>query len=231
MILAVTAVAVGACAQWTAGFGFALICGPLLIATLGQTAGLQLILTLSTLISVAMLAGSVRDLKWRDAVLLAAPGVVLTPVLVAALRGVDKGTLTLAAGLLTLAATAVLARGVRVARLRGTGGAAAAGVVSAAMNVVGGLSGPLAALYAVNAGWRHESIRPTLQVFGILLNISALLSLGGVNIDWRAGVALMVGGLAGAVLARRLSSEASRRLVLTIAALGGLYAAYRGLSS
>lgn len=231
MILAATAVAVGACAQWTAGFGFALICGPLLIATLGQTAGLRLVLTLSTLISVAMLAGSVRGLKWRDAVLLAAPGIVLTPVLVAALRGVDKGTLTLAAGLLTLAATAVLARGVRVARLRGAGGAAAAGVVSAAMNVVGGLSGPLAALYAVNAGWRHESIRPTLQVFGILLNISALLSLGGVDIDWRAGAALTVGGVAGAVLARRLSSEASRRLVLTIAAIGGLYAAYRGLSS
>lgn len=231
MILAVAAVAVGACAQWTAGFGFALICGPLLIATLGQTSGLRLILTLSTLISVAMLARTLRDLKWRDAVLLAAPGVVLTPLLVAALRGVDKGTLTLAAGLLTLAATAALARGVRVARLRGAGGAAAAGVISAAMNVVGGLSGPLAALYAVNAGWRHESIRPTLQVFGILLNISALLSLGGVDVDWRAGAALTAGGLAGAVLARRLSPDASRRLVLVIAALGGLYAAYRGLAS
>ncbi|HEV2634022.1 MAG TPA: TSUP family transporter [Actinocrinis sp.] len=229
MLITLLAVAGGALAQSVAGFGFALICGPLLLSALGQTDGLRLILTLSSAINLVILLRTFRDCRARDALLLALPGVLLTPLLVAATRHLDKHVLTVTVGVLTLASAAALACGLHLRWLRGPGGAAAAGTTSALMNVLGGLSGPTAALYAVNARWPQESVKPTLQLFGLVLNITALISLGGIAVDWPAGGALLVGWGAGMVVADRLTEGTTRKIVLAVAALGGLFAVGRGL--
>ncbi|HEX4221880.1 MAG TPA: TSUP family transporter [Pseudonocardiaceae bacterium] len=230
MLIVLLAVGVGAIAQAVAGFGFALICGPLLIAALGQADGLRLIVTLSTLVSLVILASTWRAAKLRDGLLLALPGVLLAPVFVWLLRDVDKNALTVAAGATTLVATATLALGRRFEQLRGIGGVVTAGATSALMNVLGGMSGPVAALYAVNARWPEKSITPTLQVFGITLNIVTLASVGGPTLDWRAVLSLLAGWLVGYVVARVLPAGRTRHIVLLVAAAGGAFAVWRGLA-
>jgi len=230
VLIVLLAVGAGAAAQSVAGFGFALICGPVLIAALGQAEGLRLIVTLSTLVSLGILVPNWRKAKLRDGLLLAAPGVVLAPLLVWLLRDVDKNALTIAAGVTTLASAAALAFGLRLDRLRGAGGVIVAGGTSALMNVLGGMSGPVAALYAVNAGWPERSIRPTLQVFGITLNIATLLSIGGIAIDWPATLSLVAGWLVGSAVARLLPAGRTRQVILLVAAAGGVFAVWRGIA-
>ncbi|MFC0430600.1 TSUP family transporter [Kutzneria buriramensis] len=229
-MIVLLAVGAGAVAQSVAGFGFALICGPVLIAALGQADGLRLIVTLSTVVSLAILVPTWRDVKLRDGLLLAAPGVVLAPLLVWLLRDADKNVVTIGAGVTTLASAAALALGLRLDRLRGVGGVIMAGGTSALMNVLGGMSGPVAALYAVNARWPERSIRPTLQVFGITLNIATLVSIGGPAIDWWAALSLVAGWLVGSLVAKLLPAGRTRQLILLVAAAGGVFAVWRGIT-
>jgi uncharacterized membrane protein YfcA len=230
MLIVLLAVAAGAAAQSVAGFGFALICGPVLIAALGQPEGLRLIVTLATLVSLAILVPTWRHAKLRDGLLLAAPGVVLAPLLVWLLRDADKNALTVGAGLTTLASAVALAFGLRLDRLRGVGGVIIAGGTSALMNVLGGMSGPVAALYAVNARWPERSIRPTLQIFGITLNVVTLVSIGGIAMDWWAALSLVVGWLAGSVVARLLPAGRTRPVILVVAAAGGVFAVWHAIA-
>jgi hypothetical protein len=129
-----------------------------------------------------------------------------------------------------VASAAALAFGLRLDRLRGAGGVIMAGGTSALMNVLGGMSGPVAALYAVNARWPERSIRPTLQVFGITLNLATLVSVGGPAIDWWAALSLVAGWLVGSLVARVLPAGRTRLLVLLVAAAGGVFAVWRGIT-
>lgn len=72
-------------------------------------------------------------------------------------------------------------------------------------------------------------MRPTLQVFGITLNIATLVSIGGPVLDWRAVATLLVGWLIGSLVARLLPLGWSRRVVLVVIAAGGGFAIWRGL--
>jgi uncharacterized protein len=229
MLSAILAVGAGAAAQTIAGFGFALICGPLLIAAFGPSDGLRLIITLSTLVSAAMLVPTWRRAKLREGLLLALPGVLLTPVLVVLLRGVDRNVLTVAAGLTTLISAGALAAGGRISWMHGLPGSLTAGTTSAVMNVLGGMSGPVAALYAVNARWPEDAIKPTLQVFGLTLNAAALMSIGGPALDWRAFVGLLAGWLVGLLIAKRIAAGRIRHVILTLAALSGAFVVWQGV--
>jgi hypothetical protein len=99
-----------------------------------------------------------------------------------------------AAGLVCLAAVAALATGARLRRVTGRAAAAAVGLVSGAMNVVAGISGPPVVLFALNAEWPPERVRPTMQLFFLGLNALTLLSLGRPD---RLPAGLMVGFVAG----------------------------------
>ena len=231
------AVALGALAQTITGFGFALLCGPLLIATLGQPAAVRLILLLSSIISVVLLVRDVRHVRLADGLLLLAPGVVVTPAFAWALQRLDTHMVTIAAGVVTLLSAGALASGLRLSWLRGRRGATGAGALGAAMNVIGGLSGPAVALYSVNARWPAEAVRPTLQVYGLGLNSIALATLGLPALTPAPFVGLLLGWGAGSLLGRgvpagaRLSPAHLRRGILVLAALGGLLAVVQGLRS
>jgi hypothetical protein len=97
--------------------------------------------------------------------------------------------------------------------------------------VVAGISGPPVVLFALNAEWPPERVRPTMQLFFLGLNALTLLSLGRPD---RLPAGLMVGfvaGLAGgALLAGRPSGTAVRAATLAIAAAGGVLAVARGLT-
>ncbi len=161
------------------------------------------------------------------------PAVVITPFIVSIVHRTNTSTLSIAAGCMTLLSVAALASGLRVRQLRGRGGAIAAGFVSATMNVIGGLSGPAVAMYGVNADWDPDRMRGTFQLYFLALNLVAVVALGPLRIGApRALVlaaAIAVGFGIGHLLARRLSADVVRRLVLAFAAAGGVAAILRGV--
>ncbi|MEK8172215.1 hypothetical protein NKH77_31870 [Streptomyces sp. M19] len=87
------------------------------------------------------------------------------------------------------------------------------------MNALGGLSGPpppCTRSTGAGPGGHH----PTLQIFGIVLNVASLASLGGAAADWRLVLALPLGWALGTVIVRRLNAGQARHVILGVAAVG-----------
>lgn len=223
MIVAL-AVALGAVSSVVSGFGFALICGPALVAALGRGEGVRLTLLLSVVVNLAVLIRERGNVAWRTAALLAVPAVVTTPLFVLLLDRAPTRLGEALAGAAALLGAGVVAAGVQWPAAAGRHGAVGAGVVSAAMNVAAGISGPPVALWADNAGWSGPQLRGTLQVYFLALNAVALVGLGlpdGDRLTLGVG-ALAVGVAVGAVLVHRISPAVARRVTLLLAAAGGL---------
>lgn len=226
---AAVAVAAGALAQWVTGIGFALVCAPFLVALLGPEEGVRAAVLLGIPLNITMLFVSRRDLRAGDAALLFVPAAIVLPLAGAAVRRTNANTLALAAGVLTIVASALLATGRRATSIRGRAGAVGAAMVSAAMNAIAAIGGPAVALYAINAGWRPEATRATLQAYFLGLNVITLVVLG---FSWPApalAVGLVAGLAAGAALAGRVPVEAARIATLAVAAAGGCAAIARAL--
>jgi uncharacterized membrane protein YfcA len=219
--VAVIAVVVGAVAQAASGLGFALVCGPVLIATLGQHEGVRVAVLLSAGLNAVMLAREFRAVRWVDGAYLLVPAVVATPLLVPLVDRMDTTTASLVAGVLTVLAAVALLVGLRVPMLRGRAGAAVAGVVGASMNVVAAISGPAVALYTGNADWSAPSVRATMQAIFLLLNVVLLAVKGVPSVSGWLVVAVAGGYAAGVLLTRWMTDEVARRATLLLAAAGG----------
>jgi hypothetical protein len=100
------------------------------------------------------------------------------------------------------------------------------------MNVIAGISGPPVVLFALNARWPRERVRPTMQVFFLGLNAMTLASLGRPR---HLPPGLLAGFAAGWLAARlwghRPSPTAVQRGTLILAAVGGAVAIGRGLTT
>ena len=229
LLIGTLAVGAGAVAQAVTGIGFSLVCAPILIATAGSHEGVRLVNTLAAMINVLVLIRGRRDVRVRDAASLLVPAVIATPLLAVAVRHVPGRTLAIAAGVLPIGSAAALASGLRLHIARGRVGAAGAGIVSATMNVIGGIGGPAAAMYAYNADWPASSTRSTLQVFFLVLNVVTVASLGlpQLHLVYLLG---LVGGLAiGVAISRRVEEHHARAVTLVIAAAGGAVAIIRAV--
>ena len=230
-LVAALAVALGVAAQAVTGFGFSLVSAPFLVAAYRAPTGVQLNLVLSIAVNVAVLAREHRHVDHRAAGLLLAPAAVAIVPVAYAVHRLARGPLTVAAGLVCLAAVAALAAGVRLRRGSGRTGTALIGLLSGAMNVVAGISGPPVVVFALNAEWPPERIRPTMQLFFLGLNALTLLSLGPP--DQLPAVLLVgfaAGWLAGTLLAGRPSTAVVRSATLAIAGAGSVLAIARGLT-
>lgn len=231
-LLAALAVAVGVAAQSVTGFGFSLVCAPFLIAAYRAPTGVQLNLALSLVVNLVVLAREHRHADPRAASLLLAPALVAIVPAAYAVHRLSPGPLTVGAGVVCLAATAAMAAGARLPRLRGRSGAVVVGLLSGAMNAVAGISGPPVVLFAVNARWPPQRVRPTMQLFFLGLNTLTLASLGPPP---RLPPGLVVGFAAGWMGARRfghrVSPSAVQKGTLALAAAGGVVALARGLTT
>jgi uncharacterized membrane protein YfcA len=225
--LAPIAVAVGAVAQAVTGLGFSLVCAPALIASLGRLEGVRLNLLLSSALNLALLLAERRDTNWSYAGILLLPAVIATPLFAFAFDRIDKQALAVAAGVVTILMAIALALGGRMHRARGRLGAAVAGVVSAATNILAGIGGPPIAMYAVNAEWPAVTVRPTLQAYFLGLNAIGLAVLGLPHLELAPWIGLLIGWIGGLAVARRVPEGAARPLILLLAAVGGLAAILR----
>ena len=227
------AVLAGALAQAITGLGFALVCAPVLVVALGARPGVRLVNILAIFVNVFLLWRERSGIRLADSARLLVPAAMVTPIAAWVVHRTDPAVLSVVAGVLIAASAWALASGLRAARLRGAGGAAIAGVISAVMNTAGGVGGPAAAMYATNAGWPPASLRPTLQVYFLGLNIVTVIALGPVRPSSSVvGVllgALVVGLVAGSWLADRLAVTSIKSAILALSFAGGLVAIGRGL--
>ena len=227
------AVLVGTLAQSVSGIGFALVCGPLLVAALGAQDGVRLSVLLSLVLNSVLLVRLWREVEVRTTLLLLAPAALTTPVFAVLSRRLPERAGAAVAGAVVVLGVAVLALGLRWHAARGRRGAVAAGVLGALTNVLAGVAGPVVALWAANAQWPQRAQRASLQAFFLGLNCVALPSLGlpRVGPGLLAGclVALAVGIALGAPLSARIGDAAARRTTLGLAGTGGTVVLVRAL--
>ncbi len=207
LLAAVVAAAAGAVTQAVTGFGFSLVCAPVLVLAAGPAQGVRLANTLALVVNVVLLAREHRATHVGDALRLLIPAAFVAPFAAYVVHRTDTAVLSVAAGAVTLVSAALLAAGARGERLRGPAGEIVAGGVSAT--------------------------GPTLQLYFLGLNIISIAALGLPHQQGAAVGALVVALAAGLLVGRwtaaRLDAVAVRRLALTVAAVGGIAAVGRGL--
>lgn len=228
------AVAVAAAGQAVTAIGFSLVAVPFVSMAVGPAAAVPTVNLLAGGLNAVMLAAEFRHTDWRRAFGLFVPALVVIPPAGFVVRRLPTDTLSVLNGVTILVAVALLATGARARSLRGRRGAVLAGATSGAMNVATSVGGPPVAMYAVNADWPALSFRPTVQAYFLGINIVSFAVRGVPEIDsaWLVpslAASIVVGWAAGYRLARRLDDAVVRRLLLGVAAGGGLVALVRGL--
>jgi uncharacterized protein len=222
VLVSVTA---GTLAQAVTGIGLVLVCGPVLLAIAGPADGVRLALITSLLLNASLLALHRKDVRYRDAMSLFVPAAFISVPLGLLLRDTHSRTAGAAAGAGIVLAAAASWRGRDLPWMRTTAGAVTAGAVTGAMNVLSATAGPVAALYAVNAGWTARARTATLQACFASLNIVSIAVIGmpsGWGLIAAAALGIAAGLGPGQLLARRAPAHLARRIVVIVAAAGGL---------
>ena len=229
------AVLAGSSVQRMTGMGFALVAAPVLVLLLGPAQGVVLVNCASGCISAIGLAENWRRVRLPAMGPLVAAAACTVPVGAWAVHRVPEPVMLAGMGALVTAAVLLAMGGLRIAALRGTGGALTAGAASGFMNASAGVGGPALSLYAVNAEWTVREFVPNAQFYGLVVN-SFSVAVGGLphlsGPSWSAAAGgLAVGTAAGVVLDRRVPERWARLTVLSLALAGGLTTLGKGLWS
>jgi uncharacterized membrane protein YfcA len=240
---AALALMLGAALQSATGFGFALVCAPILFALLGPREAVTAGVIVGILLNGLTLATEGRrpQVLAGDAVALVAwslPGIAAGALV---LRGVPERPLSALVALAVLAGLAL-----RVRARRGAAGAGppprrwhapVAGLSSGALSTSTSLSGPPLVLCLLARGAAPAQTRDTLAAIFIaesVLALPALLLTGTLALPPAVG-ALLLAGLAGQLLGRRafgwLRGERYERAVLAALALAALVALASGIAA
>ena len=184
------------------GFGFAVLAAPLFLLFLDPARAIQLIIIISTVLSMVVLRGLLPAVAPRLLLRLALGSVVGLPLGLIAFRYADP----------------ILVR-------------AAAGAVSGFAGALVGQPGPPVLIYLLLAGAAARTVRATLLAFfalsyGVTL-ASHTATIGIPAPTWLAAGILIpfafLGGLAGRPIGDRLGAEAFAMLAIALLAVAGAY--------
>lgn len=222
----------GAFVQVGVGIGFALIAGPVLLATQPITPAVQATLVLCLLVSLAA-APQIRDGVARAPLARLVAGLVVgLPVGVALVAVVDPTALRLAAGIAVVAGAAQLALSARSGAAPGRDGwvTVAAGLAAGAMCGAIATPGPPAAWGVARLPLDGIRLRATIRAFFLVAYVTAIglhaatLGLapetGGILLPLLPATA--AGAAGGYALGRRLRGPTVRAALLVVIALSGL---------
>jgi uncharacterized membrane protein YfcA len=233
--LAATAFA-AALLQAASGFGFAVLATPLFLLLVEPARAVQLVIVVTTALSLVVLPGLHRAIAPRLLLRLSLGSLVGLPLGLFAFSYADPTQVRVVVGTAIVAFAALLA--LSRPRLRGQAAIAArpsldlaAGAVSGATTALIGMSGPPVLMYLLLAGTSPRTARATLLAFFALAYAATLAShvaaIGVPAATWRAAGLLvpfaLVGGVAGRTLGDRLGSEAFAALATTLLGAAGLY--------
>ena len=221
------------------GFGFAVVAEPLFLLFLDPAPAIQLVIVISTVLSIVVVWSLLRAIAPWLLMRLAIGGLVGLPLGLVAFRDADPILVRAVAGAAIFGFTVLMA----VLRRRPGQGKdwrafamspgldLAAGVVSGIASALLGTPGPPVLIYLLLAGVAAKTVRATLLAFfalsyGVTL-ASHAATIGIPARTWLAGGILIpfasLGGLAGRQIGDRLSAEAFAILAIALLAVAGAY--------
>jgi uncharacterized membrane protein YfcA len=223
------------------GFGFAVVAAPLFLLFLDPARAIQLVIIISTALSIIVLRGLLPAIAPWLLLRLALGSLVGLPLGLVAFRYADPILVRAAAGAIIFGFAIVLA----VSRRSGQPGQGkhwtafamspgldlAAGAVSGIAGALVGQPGPPVLIYLLLAGAAARTVRATLLAFFALLYGVTLAShaatIGIPAPTWLAAGILIpfafLGGLAGRPIGDRLGGEAFALLAIALLAVAGAY--------
>jgi uncharacterized membrane protein YfcA len=226
---------VGAAMIRLTGLGFSLVASPFFAVILGPLQGVLLLNFLTPLTNIIVLAKTRAHVEWRRAFKLALPAICVIPLGSLILRFVAVPILFIALGVLVLVAIAVVVYARNVQMFGSRYGAIQAGAASGLMNSVAGLGGPALTLYALATKWPMKQFVATVQVYYLIINAGFLLVNGLPVLDTTKiavlGGAIIFGIGAGDLIARRVSDQGARHVMLALAMIGAITVIIKGLMS
>lgn len=223
----------GAATQRITGMGFALVASPFLVMLVGTGNGVPLTQVLSLIASSLVLAQTFRDAELRKAVPLAIFGFlgILPGAWLA--RTLPTAWLQIVIGAMVIIALTAIVASERARVFKGRTGLASAGFLSGFMNVTAGVGGPAVVLYSLSIKWPHAAFVATSQAYFITLNLMSLLVQGFPKLPGSTlaiAVGCLLGGLVvGTLLARRVSADLARLLVIIVAFAGSTATVIKGI--
>jgi uncharacterized membrane protein YfcA len=224
------------------GFGFAVLAVPLFLLFLDPERAIQLVIIISTVLSIVMLRGLVLAIAPGLLLRLALGSLVGLPLGLFAFRYADPILVRAAAGAIIFgfAMTMAFSRRRSGPPRRGNPGTPfvmspgldlAAGAVSGVASALVGQPGPPVLIYLLLAGVAARTVRATLLAFfaltyGVTL-ASHAATIGIPTPTWLAAGILvpfaLFGGFAGRPIGDRLSAEAFALLAIALLAVAGAY--------
>jgi uncharacterized membrane protein YfcA len=224
------------------GFGFAVLAAPLFLLFLDPARAIQLIIIISTVLSIVVLRGLLPAIAPRLLLRLAFGSLVGLPLGLIAFRYADPILVRAAGGAMIFGFAILMAVSRRRSGQPGQGKHwtafamspgfdLAAGAVSGFAGALVGQPGPPVLIYLLLAGTAARTVRATLLAFfalsyGVTL-ASHAATIGIPAPTWLAAGILIpfafLGGLAGRPIGDRLGAEAFAMLAIALLAVAGAY--------
>lgn len=221
------------------GFGFAVLAAPLYLLFVDPPRAIQLIIIISTALSLTVVSGLRHAIAWGVLLRLSIGALAGLPLGLLGFRLADPLAVRLGVGvtILSFAVMMALRRRRRDQRLTllalSPGGDLAAGAASGVATALVGMAGPPALIYLLLAGAAAITVRATLLAFFALAYgatlISHAMTIGVSGSTWLAAGTLvpfaLLGGFAGRPIGDRLGAEGFQLLAIALLATAGLYTA------
>jgi len=224
------------------GFGFAVLAAPLFLLFLDPAPAIQLVIIMSTVLSIIMLRGLLPAIAPWLLLRLALGSLVGLPLGLVAFRYADPILVRAGAGAMIFGFAILMAVSRRRSGQPGPGKHwtpfamspgldLAAGAVSGFAGALVGQPGPPVLIYLLLAGAAARTVRATLLAFfalsyGVTL-ASHAATIGIPASTWLAAGILIpfafLGGLAGRPIGNRLGAEAFATLAIALLAVAGAY--------
>jgi hypothetical protein len=224
------------------GFGFAVLAAPLFFLFLDPARAIQLVIIISTVLSIVVLRGMLPAIAPWLLLRLALGGLVGLPLGLVAFRYADPTLVRAVAGAMIFGFAILMAVSRRrsgqpgqgrhwTAFAMSPGRDLAAGAVSGIASALVGQPGPPLLIYLLLTGAAAQPVRATLLAFFALLYAVTLAShaatIGIPASTWLAAGILIpfafLGGLAGLPIGDRLGAEAFVLLAIALLAVAGAY--------
>jgi uncharacterized membrane protein YfcA len=224
------------------GFGFAVLAAPLFLLFLDPARAIQLVIIISTVLSIVVLRGMLPAIAPWLLLRLALGGLVGLPLGLVAFHYADPTLVRAVAGAMIFGFAILMAVSRRRSGQPGQGRHwtafamspgldLAAGAVSGIASALVGQPGPPVLIYLLLAGAAARTVRATLLAFFALSYAVTLAShaatIGIPASTWLAAGILIpfafLGGLAGRPIGDRLGAEAFALLAIALLAVAGAY--------
>ena len=245
LALLVVAILVGGSLQRVAGMGFGLVAGPFIVLLIGPVEGVLFVNLVGAMMALLVLGRTIRGVDWRRYRWIVTPSILVSVPAALLIRDASASVLEISVGgVVVLAMTLALV----TSRLRAaerpfapearlpllvTGAAAGFGSVAA------GISGPPIAVYSVLDRWDPRVFAATVQPIFLTNAIAAMaakLLVADATFpdlavwEWVTVFVALVASIGlGELLVGRISASATRKVLVTLAYVGGLATLTRGL--